>query len=92
MEIYTISGPEVQFMAPPTAQDTACAKQVAPLAIAGVAAHIGAVPVAAYGIYKGFKKNGAAAALSGVAALAIWFAGSRLISASLVSFQKCRGQ
>ncbi|MBV8722454.1 MAG: hypothetical protein JO277_09905 [Candidatus Eremiobacteraeota bacterium] len=92
MEIYTISGPDVQLLAPPSAQDTACAQQVKSLVIAGGVARVGAVPVALFGAYKGFKKSGAAAAVSLIASVALWLAGGRLARAAAAGFQKCRGQ
>jgi hypothetical protein len=92
MEIFTISGPEVQLLGPPSAQDAACAQQVKSIVIAGGVARVGAVPIALFGAYKGFKKNGAAAAVSLIAAAAFWFAGGRLMVAAAQGFQKCRGQ
>lgn len=89
MEIYTISGSDVELLGPPTAAETACAKQVAPMVIAGAGVRVLSVPVALFGTYKLFKKSPAAGVVGLVAGVAMWLAGTRLVNAAGAAYQRC---
>jgi hypothetical protein len=89
MEVYTISGPDVELLGPPTAAETACAKRVAPVVIAGAGVRVLSVPVALFGTYKLFKKSPAAGVTGLIAAVAMWFAGTRLVNAAGVAYERC---
>lgn len=89
MEVYTISGPDVELLGPPTAAETACAKQVAPLFIAGAGAQLVSAPVVLFGTYKLFKKSPAAGVTGLVAGLALFFAGRRIVQAAAAGYERC---
>lgn len=89
MEVYTISGPDDSLYGPPTAAEQACAKQSAPLFIAGAGAQLVSAPVVLFGTYKLFK-NSTAAGLTGlVAGLALFFAGRRIVQAAAATYERC---
>lgn len=89
MEIYTISGPDVELLGPPTGTETACAKQVAPMVVAGAGVRVLSVPVALFGTYKLFKKSPAAGVTGLIAAVAMWYAGTRIVSAAGAAYERC---
>lgn len=89
MEVYTISGHDDSMYGPPTAAQTACAKQSAPLFIAGAGTQLLSAPVALFGTYKLFK-NSTAAGLTGlIAGIALFFTGRRLVQAAAATYERC---
>ncbi len=89
MEVYTISGSDVEFLGPPTAAETACAKQSAPLFIAGAGAQLVSAPVLLFGTYKLFKKSPAAGVTGLIAGAALFFAGRRIAAAAARMYGEC---
>lgn len=89
MEVFTISGPDVQLLGD-AAVDQACARKVAPLVIAGSAGRIGAVGAGLFGTYKLFKKGWAPGVVSLVVGGVLWFASGRLLATSVARFDACR--
>ena len=89
MEVYTISGSDVELLGPPTPQETACAKQAAPLFIAGAGAQLASAPIVLFGTYKLFKKSPAAGVTGLIAGFAMFFAGRRIAQAAAAAYGRC---
>jgi hypothetical protein len=89
MEVYTISGPDVELLGSLTPQQATCAKQSAPVVIAGVGARVLSVPVALFGTYKLFKKSPAAGVTGLLVGVAMWLAGTRLVNAAEAAYERC---
>lgn len=87
-EVFTISGPpEVQLLGPATG--SASCPNADTLMIAGGVSRIGSLGLGGYGTYKMFKKGWAPGILSLVGAAALWFSGSRLLTAARLSREAC---
>ena len=89
MEVYTISGPDVELLGPPTAEQTACAKRAAPLFVAGAGAQFLGAPITLFGTYKLFKKSPAAGVTGLIAGVALFLAGRRLVKTSATMYEGC---
>ena len=90
MEVYTISGSDVELLGDPlTPQQATCTKKVAPMVIAGAGVRILSVPVALFGTYKLFKKSPTAGVVGLVASVAMWLAGTRLVHAAEAAYERC---
>jgi len=89
MEVYTISGPDDQMLGPPTAAETACAKQSAPLFVSGAGAQLLSAPVVLFGTYKLFKNSTAAGVTGLIAGVALFFTGRRLVQAAAATYERC---
>jgi len=87
-EVFTISGPpEVQLLGP--AAGSAPCPNAKTLAIAGGVSRIGSLGLGGYGAYKMFQKGWAPGVLSLVGAAALWFSGSRLLTAAQLAREAC---
>jgi len=89
MEVYTISGSDVELLGPPSAAETACAKRSAPLFIAGAGAQLASAPIVLFGTYKLFKNSTAAGVTGLIAGLAMFFAGRRIVQAAAATYEQC---